>query len=261
VPSPPLITASIMSKKLALGAAILVLDVKWGRGAFLGTPAEARELAAALCAVARSQGVSARALITDMNQPLGRALGTAVEVRAARMVLAGGGSRRLREITLALARAALEIRGWSGDEAAAVLGSALRDGRALAAWDRIVEAHGGDPDPDRLARPVDSVEVSAERAGFVTGIAASELGWVAVDLGAGRRRRDETLAHGSGLEVGVRIGDSVQAGQNLATLLVGEREADVAALIERTRSAFEIGEGPPAPSELILETIGESAPG
>jgi len=252
VESLPLIVASILSKKLAMGAATLVLDVKCGRGAFRRTPAEALELARALVELARGMGVGCEAILTDMNQPLGPALGTACEVRAALDVLGGGGSAPLREVTIALARVAFELAGRDGATADRALAKALDDGSALSAWGRMVEAHGGDPDPARLARPHQRLDVAAPRAGFVTGIAAAELGWVAVDLGAGRRSRDEELDHGAGLLVHVRIGDRVEAKQPVASLLLGTRAVDVPALEARVRGAFEIGEEPVAAPPLIL---------
>jgi thymidine phosphorylase len=257
VPSLPLITSSIMSKKLALGADHLVLDVKWGRGAFSRTVDDAIELAAALAAVARDVGVGVAAVITDMNQPLARTLGTACEVRAAIEVLAGGGDGPLREVSLRLAREAMVLQGEEPEAAEAELRSALDDGRAIRKWREIVVAHGGDPDPDALMRPQVSIDIQAENEGWVTGVAADTLGWVAVEIGSGRRARDERLAHGAGLEVHARIGDRVERGQRLATVFVGDREVDADAAVERVRSAFEIGEAQVEPPELILGTVDE----
>lgn len=255
VPSLPLIVASIMSKKLALGAEALILDVKWGRGAFRQTVEEARELAVALRRVAREMGMRAEALITDMNQPLGPALGTACEVREAVEVLGGGGDSRLREVTLRLCREALILSDWEIQRADAALQDALSDGSAMACWVSMVEAEGGDPDLGRLARPRRTREVVARDGGFVVGCAADDLGRVAAAVGAGRRRVDEPLAHGAGILVHVRVGDRVQAGQPLATLQVGEREVDEEMLAERILDAWEIGPEPSEPPPLILGTV------
>ena len=255
VPSLPLIVASIMSKKLALGASSLVLDVKWGSGAFRKTESNAAELAAALRGVARGMDMSCEALITDMNQPLGPALGTGCEVRAALEVLDGAGGEALRDLTVRLARVALEIGGADAAEADEALTTALRDGSARAVWDRIVEAHGGDPDPDLLPRPSSQHTVVAGGSGWLARVDATALGWVAVDLGAGRRTRDETIDHGAGLEVHVKIGDQVETGQPLATVLVGERPVDLRAIEERVATAFEIGDEPVDRPRLILGTI------
>jgi len=257
VPSLPLITSSIMSKKLALGAPRLVLDVKWGRGAFCRTVDDAVDLAAALRDVAHDMDVGVAAVITDMNQPLARSLGTACEVRAALDVLAGGGDGLLREVSLRLAREAMVLQGVPPGTADGELLAALDGGRAMQRWHEIVVSHGGDPDPDKLARPVAAIEVTAEDEGWVVGVAADTLGWVAVEIGAGRRTRDERLAHGAGLEVHVRIGEHIERGQPLATVLVGERELDTEAAVARVRAAFEIREKRVEPPQLILGTVDE----
>ncbi|HSO24434.1 MAG TPA: thymidine phosphorylase [Chondromyces sp.] len=257
VESLPLIVGSIMSKKLALGAGTLVLDVKWGSGAFRKSVAEAAELALALRRVARDTGVRCEAVITDMNQTLGPALGTACEVREALAVLGGGGDRLLREVTLRLCREAMSLRGWDAADAEAALERALSDGSAAAAWERIVRAHGGDPDPDRLAHPVAEHEIAAEAAGYVISCDGEALGRVAAAAGAGRSRVEEPLAHGAGIRVHVRIGDAVERGQPLATLLVGEREIDVPRMVERIRSAFKLGPDPVEPLQLIVGTVDE----
>jgi pyrimidine-nucleoside phosphorylase len=260
VPSLPLIVASIMSKKLALGAATLVLDVKWGRGAFRETVAEAHELATALRAVARDSGVACEALITDMNEPLGPALGTASEVRAAVAVLSGGGDDRLREVSVRLSQEAMILRGADPAEARSRLDNALSSGDALAAWVEMVEAHGGDPDPDHLPQPLERHEIAAASAGYVTGIAAADLGRIAAVVGAGRSRRDEPLAFGAGVTVHVRIGDRVDRGQPLATLEVGERVVDADAISRRIETAVEIGDHRPPIPELVLGTVEQVDP-
>jgi pyrimidine-nucleoside phosphorylase len=257
VPSLPLIVGSIMSKKLALGAGTLVLDVKWGSGAFRKTIDDARELAGALRQVARDTGVRCEAVITDMNQPLGPALGTACEVREALAVLRGDGDPLLREVTLGLCRVAMTERGWAADDASTALDAALGDGSAATAWERIIRAHGGDPDPERLARPQATVDVAAGQAGFVVGCDGEVLGRVAAAAGAGRSRVEEPLAHGAGILVHARIGERVESGQPLATLLVGEREIDRERMVERIRSAFAIGPEAVERPQLILGTVDE----
>jgi pyrimidine-nucleoside phosphorylase len=255
VPSLPLIVASIMSKKLALGASTLVLDVKWGSGAFRQTRADAVELAAALREVARGMGMSCEALITDMNQPLGPALGTASEVRAALDILDGAGDSRLRGVTVELAAQALTMRGRQPGEARQELEHALATGAARRAWDRLVRAHGGNPDPQALPQPRDRVDVVSRRAGYVTAVAASTLGWAAVEIGAGRRRRDDELAFGAGLQVHARLGDRLEVGQPIATVELGEREVDVAAVTARVRAAIEVGDAPTETPQLVLGTV------
>jgi pyrimidine-nucleoside phosphorylase len=260
VPSLPLIVASIMSKKLALGAGTLILDVKWGRGAFRETVAEAHELAAALRQVARDSGVACEALITDMNQPLGPALGTASEVRAAIDVLSGGGDPRLKEVSIRLSQHAMMLRGADADDAHRQLEASLLSGGAIAAWNRMVQAHGGDPDPDRLPKPESTHDIVAGRSGFVAGIGADTLGRVAAVVGAGRSRRDEELAFGGGITIHVRLGDRIEAGQPLATLEVGDRDVDTDVLAHRIGAAFEIADAPPKVPDLILGTVDEVDP-
>jgi pyrimidine-nucleoside phosphorylase len=259
VPSLPLIVGSIMSKKLALGAGALILDVKWGSGAFRKTVASARELAVALRQVAVETGVLCEALITDMNQPLGPALGTACEMREALAILSGGGDTRLREVTVGLCRGAMVLRGWDAKDATAALDGVLADGSALAAWERIAVAHGADPDPELLACPRSTREVFASAEGFVTACDGEDLGRVAAEVGAGRRRVDEELAHGAGVLVHVRIGDRIEIDQPVATLLVGQREVDQERLVDRIRRAFTIGPESVDPPELILGTADDIA--
>jgi thymidine phosphorylase len=176
-------------------------------------------------------------------------------VAAARAVLAGGGDARLAEVTLRLGEEALLLRGWSRERAAERLRAALADGSALAAWERMVEAHGGDPDPDRLVRPARQVEVLTPAAGWLAAVDGEALGWVAVDLGAGRRTRDEPLDHGAGLVVHARIGDRLDAGQPVATLLVGRRPVDVAGLVARVAAAFRVEGEAVAPPPLVLPPL------
>ncbi len=242
VPSLPLIVGSIMSKKLALGTGTLVLDVKWGTGAFRKTMEDAVELALALRGVARDSGIACEAVLTDMNQPLGPFLGTACEVREALAVLEGRGSSPLREVTLALAEEALVLKGKPRVAARTALEEALDSGAARRAWDAMVTAHGGNPDPDRLARPKAVYEALAPGTGWVAAVDGEALGWIAVEGGAGRRHRGDALAYGAGVEVLARIGDRVEKGQPLARLLVGERPVDTPALIDRLAAAFTLSE-------------------
>jgi pyrimidine-nucleoside phosphorylase len=255
VPSLPLIVASIMSKKLALGAGTLVLDVKWGRGAFRETVPEAVELATALRQVARASGVACEALITDMNQPLGPALGTASEVRAAVDVLSGRGDTHLREVSVRLSQEAMVLRGMDPSDARERLQASLTSGTAHQAWERMVTAHGGNPDPSLLPQPVATHEIRSPAGGHVAGFAADALGRVAAAVGAGRSRRDEALAFGAGVTIHVRIGDPVDEGQLLATLELGDRDVEVDTMIRRVARAIEITDEPPEIPRLVLGTV------
>jgi len=222
--------------------------------------ADAHELAVALREVARSSGVACEALITDMNQPLGLALGTASEVRAAHDVLSGPGHERLREVTVRLSQQAMVLRGLDPADSLDRLEESLASGSALAKWHEMIEAHGGDPDPDRLPRPVETREIVADRTGAVTGVAAADLGRVAAAVGAGRNRRDEPLAFGAGVTVCAGIGDLVQPGTLLAVLEIGDRPIDTEVVCHRIRAAFEIGEDRPQVPTLVLGTADEVDP-
>ena len=186
VASVPLIASSIMSKKIAEGTGALVLDVKVGSGAFLPDPDDARELASTMVALGEAEGGATAALLTDMEVPLGRAAGNALEVAEAVEALAGGGPTDLVEPTLALARLMLELVGLDAVDPA----DALRDGRAMDVWRRMVRAQGGDPDaPLPAASHVE--HVTAARDGIVTGLDARRVGECAWRLGAGRGRHDD----------------------------------------------------------------------
>ena len=259
VPSLPLIVASIMSKKLAIGARLLVLDVKSGAGAFCKTLAQASELAGELVAVGERAGVEVAAMITDMSQPLGDRLGCANEVRAAVEVLGGGGDTRLRQLTLELATDALTMSGRAPAAARAELEGRLADGSALARYGEIVRAHGGDPDVARLPRPRRTVPVNAPRDGFVASVEAEALGWIAVGLGAGRQRQGDRVDLAAGVKAHARPGDRVEAGQPLATLEIGERPVDVETMGARAAAAFRIADERPAATPLVIARLGGAA--
>ncbi len=251
VPSLPLIVGSIMSKKLALGAGTLILDVKCGSGAFRKTLPDALELAEALRSVARDAGVACEALITEMDQPLGPMLGTACEVLQAIEILEGRGAAPLRDVTLRLAEEALVLRGRPRDEARAALERSLGDGSARAAWDAFVVAHGGDPDPALLARPRQILSVQAQNDGFLTAVDGEDLGRAAVDVGAGRRRLDEEIDDAGGIEVLVRLGDPIEFGQELARIFLGERPVDESFIVSKVQSAFSVTDGVPNQPPLV----------
>ncbi len=252
VPSLPLIVGSIMSKKLALGAGTLILDVKCGSGAFRKTVPEARELAEALRSVARGAGVACEALITEMDQPLGPALGTACEVLEAIEILEGRGSAPLREVTVRLAEEAMVLRGHDRAGARGRLEKALGDGSACVAWESFVRAHGGDPDPELLTRPRKVVEVLAKAEGHLTAVDGEALGRAAVEVGAGRRRMDESIDAAGGIEVLVRLGDPIESGQSLARVLLGERPVNEEVIVAKVRGAFTTAEDGVDPKPLVF---------
>lgn len=205
VASVPLITASILSKKLAEGLDRLVLDVKFGSGAFMHTEAEARTLAHSLTRVGSLAGVEVVGHLTEMSQPLGCAVGNALEVAEAEACLQGGGPPDLRELVLRLA---------DHPEAAA----ALDDGRAFARWRQFVSAQGGNPDLPLSGAGCEQVVLEAPEAGVVERCDAGCLGRAAFLLGAGRRRAEDPVHPGVGLEVHRKRGERVERGEPLVTV-------------------------------------------
>jgi pyrimidine-nucleoside phosphorylase len=215
IDSIPLITASILSKKLAEGLGALVLDVKFGSGAFMKTRQSARQLAASLVATGAALGLPTRALLTDMNQPLGRMVGNAVEVDEAVTALAGDGPADLMELVLGLGSELLLMAGRAGDQASAAawLRQQIASGQALERFRAMVSAQGGDLD---AARPVAPEWLLRSRAaGLVTAIDGERLGLAVVEMGGGRKRQDDQIDPSVGLEMLVRLGDPVQCQQPL----------------------------------------------
>jgi pyrimidine-nucleoside phosphorylase len=257
----PLIVGSILSKKLAAGLDGLVLDVKVGRGAFMGTLEGARELAAALVGTAGRLGLPAAALLTDMGSPLGRTVGNALEVREAVAVLKGEGPPDVRETSLALASRMALMGGVASDvaEADRAVESALDDGRALEVFGRFVAAQGGDPavvdDPGRVLPSADTVlEARAAGEGFVTAIDALSIGFAATALGAGRRTVEEEVDPAVGIEIAAPVGAQVKPGDVVALIHArGTAEAEDAAA--RVAAAFEYGPARPAPAARLMEVL------
>jgi pyrimidine-nucleoside phosphorylase len=261
VESIPLIVASILSKKLAEGIDALVLDVKVGRGAFMKDRARARELADALVRVGTGAGKRVVALLTDMDAPLGIAIGNANETREAIEVLAGAGPADTVECTLALGAEMLVLGGEAADLAAAraKLSAAIASGAGARTLERMIERQGGDPrvvgDPGRLpTAPVDRVVV-APRGGFVASVDPLTLGLAAVAMGAGRTRTDQAVDHGVGIELCARRGDPIEAGAPLARLRL---RAEDDAMAARVAGAFAIAPEPPAPVPLVIDRIAGS---
>ncbi len=249
----PLIASSIMSKKIAEGTAALVLDVKFGSGAFLKDIALSRELARTMVALGEDAGVTTSALLTNMNVPLGLAIGNANEVREAVEVLAGGGPADIVELTLALAREMLAHAGQPDADVAA----ALADGRAMDTWRAMIAAQGGDPDG---ALPVarETHVVTAERSGVLVEQQALPFGIAAWRLGAGRARAEDPVQHAAGIDLHAKPGDTVVAGQPLFSLNADEPERFARAL-EALEGGYRIGDaGDPVLSggQLITERIG-----
>jgi pyrimidine-nucleoside phosphorylase len=243
VPSIPLIAASIMSKKLAAGADAIVLDVKVGNGAFMATLADARRLARTMVAIGESAGRQTVALISDMNQPLGHAVGNALEVKEAIATLKGGGPADFWAHGRDVAGQLLLLAGKaeSLDEARRLADAARESGRALAKFRQMVEAQGGDgrqvDEPDRLPDARLTGEVRAPRGGWISAIDAGEIGWISVRLGGGRQVKGESIDHAVGLIVPAKVGDRVAQGDLLATIHAND-EAKLAAAQEELAAAF-----------------------
>jgi thymidine phosphorylase len=213
----PLIASSIMSKKIAEGTAALVLDVKFGSGAFMRRREDADELARTMVDLGTDAGVTTVALLTDMSVPLGLAIGNAVEVAESVEVLAGGGPADVRELTLALAREMLALAGQPDADPAA----ALDDGRAMDVWRRMIAAQGGDPDAP-LPEARERTTITAETGGVLVEQDAKGVGVAAWRLGAGRARQGDPVQAGAGVLLHAKRGDRVTAGQPLATLLTDD---------------------------------------
>ena len=260
VSSLPLIAASVLSKKIAGGADVIVLDVKCGDGAFMRTFPEAKKLAETLVRVGNKLGKKFAALITAMDQPLGRMAGNALEVKQAIEVLRGGGPADLREVVLALGAELLVLSGEaktpeSGKEK---LSRLIESGKAWEKFRELVAAQGGDlravENPDLLPRAKEVIEVKAQESGYIQKVSARAIGVAAGLLGAGREVKGQKVLPEAGVELLAKVGDSVSKGDPLARLHVGrpERAPDAEKLV---REAFLIGSEKPEPQDLVLDRI------
>lgn len=247
VESVPLISASIMSKKLAEGSRALVLDVKCGSGAFMKTLPEALELAHSLVAIGQAHGVPTEALVTSMDQPLGRAIGNALEVRECLDTLDGRGPADLTALVDAIGARVLQLGGVAADDVAARrrLGDARASGLARRTFRAMVEAQGGDvaaiDDPDRLPQAAWVEHVLAERDGTIARIDALLVGEAAARLGAGRQKADDTVDPAAGVRVLVAAGDTVRRGDRVLELH-GRAEAGCREAAEAAGRAVTIGD-------------------
>lgn len=259
VSSIPLIASSIMSKKLAGGADCIVLDVKCGSGAFMKTQEEARKLASAMVEIGKRAGRRVAAVLTNMDLPLGSAIGNAVEVQEAVAVLNGKGPDDLRKVALALATTLLVLCGkGTKTECEAMAQEALDSGKAKQAFERMVEAQGGDVgyirNPERLPKARVSYTLQAPQAGYIAAMDAEAIGRVCVLLGAGRQTKEDAIDPAAGILLSKKTGDFVNAGEPLATLLC----EDEALLKEAERAfltALRFSDTPPEAIPLILGTV------
>jgi pyrimidine-nucleoside phosphorylase len=256
VDEPSLIAASIMSKKLAAGAQAIVLDVKVGDGAFMKTLEEARRLAETMIALGREAGREVVCLLTDMDQPLGTAVGNAVEIREAVATIVGDGPPDLTEVVLDASARLLALSDLGVDEAEGRRRAehAVASGAAREAYDRWVRAQGGDPQLDALPFVVGRHPVVSPRDGYVSRLSAIGVGNAAVHLGAGRRTKDDTIDHAVGVLCFAKRGDPVESGQELAWILARD-DASAEAAGAEVLAAYEIGEEQPPERPVLLDVV------
>ena len=251
-----LIAASIMSKKIASGADAIVLDVKVGDGAFMKTVADARVLAEAMLELGRHAGLDVVCELTDMDQPLGRAVGNALEVREAVATLRGEGPHDLTELVLESCAHLLAFSDLGVDHAAGrrKAEGAIADGSAVEAYERWVEAQGGNPDESALPKAPLIREVFAPHDGYVQRLPALPIGLAALHLGAGRRTKDEAVDHAVGIVCRRKRGDSVEEGEPLAEIHAHD-EASADAAATAVHDAYELGDERPREVPIVLDTI------
>ncbi|HYY56177.1 MAG TPA: thymidine phosphorylase [Pyrinomonadaceae bacterium] len=260
----PLIVASIMSKKLAAGLDALVLDIKMGSGAFMRTQERASELARALVSTSEGFGVRSVALITDMNQPLGQAVGNALETRECLQVLRGESDERARpvldlSVELAAHMVAAARLADSHDAARSRVLRALESGAALERFRACVEAQGGDPrvcdDPARLFDlTLHEVKVESPRAGYINHIDTAEIGYAVNGMGGGRTRIEDAVDPAVGFIGHAKIGDRVKAGDALG-LVYGRREDEALSAARRVRAAYVVGDAPPSETPALIKEV------
>lgn len=259
VDSIPLITASIMSKKLAAGSKNIVLDVKVGSGAFMKTPADARALAAEMVKIGKACGRNTAALITDMDTPLGNAVGNILEVKEAIAVLRGECDGALREVCEALATEMLVLfSGMTPADAKKRVRETVDSGAAFAKLREWIKAQGGDvrciDNPARFACAPYSMAVKCTADGFVTAMNAEEIGAVASVLGAGRTVKTDTIDPTAGILLAKKTGDRVTVGDTLCTLYTSKRET-LAPAAARYAAAIAVGDAPPETKPLIYDIV------
>jgi pyrimidine-nucleoside phosphorylase len=262
VPSIPLIAASVMSKKLAVGTDLILLDVKAGSGAFMKTPEDAKALAKACARLAANWGHPTRCAVTDMSQPLGDAIGNALDIVEAVELLRGQMHGRLRDAVVMFAGEAVSrLEGVGMGEGRARAAAAIDEGTALEAFRRMVEAQGGDPkvvdDPAGvLPRAPVVVPISAPGDGFLAAVDAEALGRASGDLGAGRRRKGDPIDPAVGIVFRPKVGDRLEAGQDLGAVHARTRD-DADACLRRIEDALSWSDASVEPPPLVYGWYGE----
>ncbi|HFD1825090.1 TPA: pyrimidine-nucleoside phosphorylase [Enterococcus faecium] len=260
VDSLPLIASSIMSKKIAAGADAIVLDVTTGDGAFMKNIEDARRLAKTMTSIGKLANRETVAVISDMSEPLGEAIGNSLEVVEAIETLQGNGPEDLVEMCYALGSQMVVLAGEAKttDEARMLLQEALESGKALAKFKEMIQNQGGDPaiveHPERILTARYTMELPAKQSGVVSKIVANELGIAAMMLGAGRKTKEEDIDHAVGLKLHKKIGDTVTKGESLLTIYSNDEE--ITSVIELLYKNIEIGESAMKPT-LIHDIITE----
>ncbi len=255
-----LITSSIMSKKLASGSDGILLDVKCGSGAFMKNEEDARQLAELMVKIGKADGKKTMAVITDMNQPLGNAVGNSLEVREAIDVLRGEGPEDITRLSLELAGRMIYMGGCADSPEAGIAKAeqALESGTGLEKFRQFVAGQGGDPqiadDPEKLPLSRLSAQVTADRTGYITGIDAMGIGLASQHTGAGRQTKEESIDHGAGILLHRKTGDYVEAGEALCTLYSDE-EVKLELALKEAQKSIQIGDQEPARPELIHGVI------
>lgn len=261
VESIPLIVASILSKKVAEGAQGLVMDVKCGRGAFMPDEANALTLARELARVGGLLGVQTVSFVTDMDRPLGRAIGNANEIAESIDLLKGGGPADLRLITRVLGAAMLVLGGVAADfaDGGRRIEGAIADGSGLARFRRLIEAQGGDPgvldDPGRLPQPAVRVPLASPRAGFLADLDPRAFGEAVIELGGGRRRAEDDVDHSVGILLFKSPGEAVAAGEPLLEVAAADGATAERVLRDFLRPGVRVDEAPPALPPLIRRVV------
>ncbi|EOD5412037.1 pyrimidine-nucleoside phosphorylase [Enterococcus faecium] len=260
VDSLPLIASSIMSKKIAAGADAIVLDVTTGDGAFMKNIEDARRLAKTMTSIGKLANRETVAVISDMSEPLGEAIGNSLEVVEAIETLQGNGPEDLVEMCYALGSQMVVLAGKAKttDEARTLLQEALESGKALAKFKEMIQNQGGDPaiveHPERILTARYTMKLPAKQSGVVSKIVANELGIAAMMLGAGRKTKEEDIDHAVGLKLHKKIGDTVTKGESLLTIYSNDEE--ITSVIELLYKNIEIGESAMKPT-LIHDIITE----
>lgn len=260
VDSLPLIASSIMSKKIAAGADAIVLDVTTGDGAFMKNIEDARRLAKTMTSIGKLANRETVAVISDMSEPLGEAIGNSLEVVEAIETLQGNGPEDLVEMCYALGSQMVVLAGKAKtiDEARTLLQEALESGKALAKFKEMIQNQGGDPTivekPERILTARYTMELPAKQSGVVSKIVANELGIAAMMLGAGRKTKEDDIDHAVGLKLHKKIGDTVTKGESLLTIYSNDKE--ISSVIELLYKNIEIGESAMKPT-LIHDIITE----